>query len=327
MLRVVRIIGLELALLILVYVVLALIPLTGQRFYIYLGSLFMIYAIFALSYNVLFGYARLVSFGHGLFFAWGAYATALTTLNLYRDPLVGVLVGIVTALIPSLVVGFLTVRHTRIYFAILTLAFGMVFYSALVKLRWLTGGTDGLVGIPKRGVILDISSPQAYYYFILAFFIVSTLLLYAISRSSIGLLIRALGGNEERLPFLGYSVFQLRLVAFTISGVGSALAGSLYAILMGVVTPDISYWTFSAEPLIMCLVGGFEHFMGPLVGAFVIVVLTTIAARFYEVWMLVLGLMVIGIVLAFRGGFTGFLETTWNLARHMVVARGGASKS
>lgn len=295
--------------LILLYIILALVPLGEQRFYIYLGSLFMVYAIFALSYNILFGYAQLVSFGHGLFFAWGAYVTAIVILKLYRDPLIGLLAGVATSLIPSLVVGFLTVRHTRIYFSILTLAFGMVFYSALLKLRWITGGSDGLAGIAKRGVIIDISSPQAYYYFIFTFFLLSTTALYVLSKSRLGLLIRALGSNEDKLPFLGYSIFQLRMIAFIISGLGSALAGSLYAILMGVVTPDISYWTFSAEPLIMCLVGGAQYFTGPILGALLMVVLTTIAARFYEVWMLTLGLMIIAVVLAFRGGLLGFLET------------------
>lgn len=298
-----------------VVAILVVVPLVGHAFHIYICSLFMIFAIFSLSYNILFGYAGLVSFGHGLFFAWGAYATALTTLSMYKDPLIGLVVGVASSIIPSLVVGCLTLKHTRIYFAILTLAFGMIFYSALMKLRWLTGGSDGLTGIPKRGVILDISSPQAYYYFILAFFIIAVILFYILMRSRYGLLIKALGSNEERLPFLGYSIFRVRMLAFTVSGVGSGLAGSLYAILMGVVTPDLSYWTFSAEPLIMTLLGGANYFLGPVIGSFILITLTTVAARYYEIWMLVLGLILVLIVVLFRGGLLGFLELAWHHIR------------
>lgn len=288
---------------------LAVIPLSGHRFYMYIASLIMIMGVFAMGYNMLFGYAGLLSFGHGLFFGVGAYSVALFTLNVYRDPLVGIIFSIPVALLTSILVGILTLRHGRVYFAILTLALSMIFWSALVKLRWLTGGTDGLVGIPKRGVLVDMSGPLTLYYFILLFFAAIMLGLYALNKSRYGLLLRALGANEDRLPFLGYSTFTLRMVALNVSGVVSALAGSLYAIFYGVVTPDVAYWTFGAEPLVMSLIGGSSYFLGPLVGALIFVALTTAVARFAEYWMLLLGTAILAMVLFFRGGLLGFLES------------------
>lgn len=287
------------------------IPLINDRFFIYLGSLFMIYAIYATSYNILFGYAGLVSFGHAIFFASGAYSTALYTLRIYRDPLAGLLVGVLVTIPLALAIGAVTLRHTRIYFSILTLALGMVLYALLIKLRGVTGGSDGLVGIPKKGLLIDISSPSSYYFFIYLFFVLSIFAGYIVMRSRLGLLIRALGANEDRLPFSGHSVFAIRLYTFTISGVLAGLAGSLYAILMGVVTPDIAYWTFSADPLIMTLLGGSGYYLGPSIGALIFLILTTIFARYSDVWMLFFGLAVIGIVLGFRGGIIGFAAWLW----------------
>jgi len=301
---------------------LALIPLTGDRFYIYITSLFMVYSLFALSYNLLFGYAGLLSFGHAMFFDTGAYVTALFTLKVFRDPLVGLIIGVMSAIPLALIVGFLSLRHTRVYFAILTLAFGMLIYAVLVKWRSVTGGTDGLVGIPKRGVILDISSPQAYYYFILVFSIIAVLSLYIFIKSRWGLMIRALGANEDRLPFTGHSVLTIRLYTFTASGLIAALSGSLYSILMGVVTPDIAYWTFSAEPLVMTLLGGSTYYMGPVLGAFIFITLTTMLARFAEYWLLLLGLAIIAVVVGFRGGVSGVLVLAVERLMRSVEARG-----
>ncbi len=305
----------NLALIIALTALLLLVPLTGDRFYIYITSLFMIYSLFALSYNLLFGYAGLLSFGHAMFFAVGAYATALFTLKVLRDPLVGLVVGVLSSIPVALVVGFLTLRHTRVYFAILTLAFGMLVYALLVKWRSVTGGTDGLIGIPKRGVIIDISSPTAYYLFILTFFTITTIGLYLFIKSRWGLLVRALGANEDRLPFTGHSPLFIRLYTFLVSGLTASLSGSLYAIFMGVVTPDIAYWTFSAEPLVMTLLGGASYYLGPVLGAFTFIMLTTILARYAEYWLLLLGLAVIAIVIGFRGGLGGMLVSTFYIVR------------
>jgi branched-chain amino acid transport system permease protein len=284
---------------------LSLIPLTNDRFYIYIASLFMIYALFALSYNLLFGYAGFLSFGHAMFFAIGAYTTALFTLRVFKDPLIGLIVGVASSIPVALVFGFLTLRHTKVYFSILTLAFGMLVYAILVKWRSVTGGTDGLTDIPKRGVLLNISSPLACYFFILIFFVITSLGLYMFIRSRWGLLTRALGANEDRLPFTGHSPLLIRLYTFAVSGLVAALSGSLYSIFMGVITPDVAYWTFGADPLVMTLLGSSAYYLGPVLGAFILVTLTTVLARFAEYWLLLLGVTVIAVVMGFRGGVAG----------------------
>jgi len=298
---------------VMVFFALSLVPIANERFYIYLMSLFMIYSVFALSYNLLFGYAGLLSFGHALLFASGAYVTALFTLKIFADPLIGLIVSAFSSIPIALVVGFLTLRHTRIYFSILTLAFGMLAYALLVKWRDVTGGTDGLVGIPKRGILIDISSPHLYYYFIFTFYCLVTICLYLLTKSRWGLLIRALGDNEDRLPFSGHSPILVRLFTFTVSGFAASISGSLYAVLMGVVTPDVAYWTFSAEPLVMTLLGGSGYFLGPMLGAFIFVILTTAFARFAEYWQLILGIAIIAIILGFRGGIGGVFESLYKM--------------
>jgi branched-chain amino acid transport system permease protein len=287
-------------------ILLGLISLTGDKFYLYISSLFMIYSLYALSYNLLYGYAKLLSFGHGMFFATGAYITGLFALRIFKDPLIGLLISIISTIPFALLIGYITLRHTKVYFAILTLALSMFVYAILIKWRDVTGGSDGLVGIPKKGVIVDISSPQLNYLFILIFFVLSSLTLYLFINSSRGLLIKALV-NEERLLFTGHNVLVIRLYAFMISGVVAALSGSLYAIFMSVITPDIAYWTFSAEPLIMTLLGGSDYYLGPLLGAAIYVSLTTALARFAEYWMLFLGITMIAIIISFRGGVLGAL--------------------
>jgi branched-chain amino acid transport system permease protein len=215
-------------------------------------------------------------------------------------------VGVAFAIPLALLIGFITLRHAKVYFSILTLALSMFIYAILMKWREVTGGSDGLVGIPKKGIVIDISNPQLCHLLILLFFVIASLGLYFFTKSSLGLLVKALI-NEERLSFAGHNVLIVRLYAFTVSGIVAALSGSLYAIFMGVVTPDIAYWTFSAEPLIMTLIGGSEYYLGPLVGAAIFIILTTALARFAEYWMLLLGIAIIAIVIGFKGGILGAL--------------------
>ncbi|MEM4000983.1 MAG: branched-chain amino acid ABC transporter permease [Saccharolobus sp.] len=297
----------EIFVLIFLTVTLLLVPLSGDRFYIYLACMFLIYSVYAIGFNILFHYGRLLSFGHAMFFAGGAYATALFTLRIYSDPVIGFLIGVLASLPLALIVGFLSLRHTRIYFALLTLAFSMFLYTLLLKLRDITGGSDGLVGIPKKG-ILDLSSPISYYYFIYVISVLFVIIpVYFLLNSRIGLIIKALGSNEERLPFTGYSILNIRLLTFIISGIITSVSGSLYAILMGVITPEIAYWTYSAVPLVITLIGGSNYFFGPILGALVYLILTTLFARFAEFWQLILGIAIMAVVLGFKGGMAEML--------------------
>jgi len=311
-----RMLGHEIYSLVIISIATAVIPLSREPYYIYLSSLFMILSIFSLSYNILFGYAGLLSFGHALFYASGAYSFAIFTISIYRDPLVGTLVSVAVSLILALLVGVLTLRHGRIYFSMLTLAFGMLLYALLLKWRSLTGGSDGISGIPRSGFIIDLYDPYARYYYIYVFFLLVVISLYIFHRSRYGLLIKSLGVNEDFVPYTGHSVFRLRILAFIISGSIAGIAGALYAILMGVVNPDLAYWTTSAEPLVATLIGGSKFFVGPIMGSLVFVVITTYASRIAEIWQLVLGLILVALILGSRGGVLEVVDRIWRARRY-----------
>jgi branched-chain amino acid transport system permease protein len=287
------------------------VTLTFDTFLIYLTTLFLIFTIFALSYNIILGYLKLVSFGHSLFFAAGAYGVALFATWVVPDMLLSFLFGIVLAAVLALIVGYITLRHSQIYFAMLTLAFAMLFYALLVKWRDITGGSDGISGIPRVSTLFSFPTTETYYLFVLGCFVVSFIILKLIDVSFIGLIFRALGDNESRFKFLGYNPVKYRILALVVSGTFSGLAGALYALLYRAVTPDVAYWTVAAEPLVMSLLGGSTHFMGPVIGAAVFVGLTTATARLAEIWQLVMGLIIAALLLGARGGILGVMERLW----------------
>jgi len=308
--------NIQIYVLVLIATSLAAIPSLGDPFYNYIASLFMILSMFALSYNILFGYAGLLSFGHAFFYAAGAYTLAIFTRDVYKDPLMGAVAAIGVALILSILIGLLTLRHSRIYFALLTLAFGMLLYALFLKWRDFTGGSDGIAGIVRSGIIIDISNPITRYYFIYFSFLLITFLLYRLHRSQLGLLIRSLGANEDFIPFTGHSVFKLRMTAFIISGSVAGFAGAMYALLLGAVTPDLAYWTTSAEPLLATLIGGPQFFLGPILGSLVFIFLTTYAARWADIWQLILGSILIVLILGSRGGVLDVVVRLWKARRY-----------
>jgi len=296
-------------------VTLFLLPLIAGRYLTYLAIQILILSIFSLGFNLLLGYTGLLSFGQAGFYAVGAYAAAkilLATPSL----LLGVLGGTLAAGVVALVLGALSVRHTRIYFAMLTLAFGMMIYSVALKWRDVTGGDDGLVGIPRAPLglpgLFSIGLPviERYYYFVLVVSLLAIWLMYRLVRSPFGLTLQAIRDSETRAPFAGVSVRSYRLLAFTIAGLYAGLAGSLLPPLESTVTPPIAHWTTSADPLLAALLGGIYTFAGPLVGAFLLIVIKDVIVRFTVNWSLVLGIAVIILVLGFRGGVVSMLAAT-----------------
>ncbi|MCS6784620.1 MAG: branched-chain amino acid ABC transporter permease [Candidatus Caldarchaeum sp.] len=295
----------------LLFAALLTVALTGDRFLIYLASLFMVFTIFANAFNIVFGYLKHISFGHSLFFAAGAYGVALITTRFIPEMFLGLAFGVFLSFLLALTVGALTLRHSSIYFAMLTLAFTMLFYSLLIKWRDVTGGSDGISGIPRTSYLFSLPTTEAYYPLLFTFFAASMTALYLIDKSKLGLMLKALGDNEDRFKFTGLSVYKYKLVGFVISGVFSGLAGTLYALLMRTVTPDLAYWTMAAEPLIMTLLGGSQYFLGPPIGVFVFVAVTTLTARLAEYWQLFMGVVLVALLLGARGGVLGLVEKIW----------------
>ena len=291
---------------VLVVALLAL-PLLAGSYPLYLAIHILILSVFSLGFNLLFGYTGLLSFGQAGFFAVGAYACAkilLAVPNLF----LGLVGGVVAAGVAALALGFLSVRHTRIYFSMLTLAFGMMIYSIAWKWRDFTGGDDGLVGIPRApleipGLLsLSVATMERYYYVVVVISLLAVWAMYRVVHSPLGLTLQGIRDSESRAEFAGVPVRTYRLIAFTIAGLYAGVAGALLAPLENTVTPPIAHWSSSADPVLATLLGGIHIFGGPIVGAFLFFMLKDIIVRYTQYWLIWLGAIVVLLVMGFRGG-------------------------
>jgi branched-chain amino acid transport system permease protein len=296
------------------------IGLFSGRFVVYLSMRVLILAIFAMGYNLLLGRTGLLSFGHAAFYAGGAYGLGLFSIHVSQNPLLGILVGVILACVLAIIVGFFCVRHTEIYFAMLTLAFGMMVFSLIWNMREITGGDDGLVGIMRAPISLGFASiplgkTEHYYFFVLFWFVLSVGVIYLIRNSPFGLILSGLRENDRRVEFAGLSVKNYRLAAFVISGTFAGLAGSLGALLESNTDPFSAHWSHSAEPILVSLIGGIQTFAGPLVGSVIFVVLREIIERFTQNWMLWFGIILLVIIMGLRGGVVGGMAQLFQRGR------------
>jgi branched-chain amino acid transport system permease protein len=301
-----------------------LVPVLFGKFAQYFALNVLLLVLLSLSFNLLFGMTGLLSFGHAAFYAAGAYATALL-LRAGAPLLPAVVTGALCAAALAAIVGAFCVRHTRVYFSMLTLAFGMFVYAIVWKWTDVTGGDDGLVGIPRHSLGLpgpfdvNLAPLRNYYWFSAVVVLVSAGVLHRLSRSPLGLALRAIRENAERAEFSGIRVRRTIFLAFVAAGAFAGLAGALLAPLEQTVAPTAAHWTKSAEPVMAALIGGPFSFAGPIVGAVVYLGLKELIVRYTEYWLLVFGLVLLGVVLAFRGGLLGAAEALlarrpWHLA-------------
>jgi branched-chain amino acid transport system permease protein len=277
----------------------------------------LVFAIAALGFNLLLGYTGLLSFGHSAYFGLGAYSAAFMVKYLGVGSMeLFILGGIaITALVTALF-GFICVRHTRIFFAILALALSQVLWTLAYKFFWVTGGTDGLrvpfSNLTLIGGLIDFKARgayqefvQSYYYYVLVLFCVCTLLMWVIVHSPFGKALQAIRDNEIRAQFLGVRIRHYRWLAFLISGSFTGLAGILWVPLNGLVTPDILYWPFSGEIVFMTVLGGFRTFTGPIIGAVLFNYLKTYAVASTEYWQMLLGVVLLVLVMVLPTGVAG----------------------
>ncbi|MGA6994536.1 MAG: branched-chain amino acid ABC transporter permease [Candidatus Deferrimicrobiaceae bacterium] len=294
--------------------VLVALPLVSGRFTVYLAMRVMLLGIFAVGYNLLLGQTGLLSFGHGAFYAAGAYGMGFFWLHLSPHPLLGIAAGILAAAVLALLIGFFCVRHTEIYFAMLTLAFGMMVFSLIWNAREITGGDDGLVGIMRDPITffglgkIPIGKDAQYYYLVLFFFVLSVRVVHRIRNSPFGLVLAGIRENARRTEFAGVSVRRYRLAVFVLSGAFAGLAGSLEAMLESNARPFMAHWTHSADPVLVSLLGGLHTLTGPLAGSLIFVAMREIIQRFTENWMLWFGIVLLIIILGFRGGVVGAIQ-------------------
>lgn len=304
----------RLVLLALLAVTLASLPLWAPRFWIYVATQALIFAIFAMSLDLLVGYAGLPSLGHAGFYGVGAYACALLALG-HVDGLVPLLLaGALAAGLAALPIGALSLRTSGIYFLMLTLAFAQMLWGLAVNWTSLTRGTDGLIGIPRPTLAgLDAFNISLYergpfFYLCLVLAIGVFVFLESLTRSPFGKALEGVRENDRRMRALGFPTFRYRLAAFVIAGSLAGIAGALAAMSNGFATPDLLYWTLSGLALIAIVVGGSRSLAGPVFGAFLVLFAQLGLSSYLDRWELVLGALFIACVLFLPRGLMGLLR-------------------
>jgi branched-chain amino acid transport system permease protein len=303
----------------LVLVAALFVPALGSRYYTFLANDVVIWALFATSLNLLVGYTGLVSFGHAAYFGIGAYTTGILMKKVGLPFVLSLPAGGLLAGVLALAFGFFCVRLTRIYFAMLTLAFAQIVWAICFKWNEVTGGEQGMPEIPypdfgwveRVGAWLPLVGgyrTSDYYYFT-SVILVGTCLwaLRRIVASPFGRMLTAIRENAERAEFIGVDVRRYELAAFVIAGAFAGVAGGLFGIFNRGVFPDFAYWTKSSEVLIMTLLGGMSTFFGPAVGALVLLWLNQQIVSYTEYWPLILGSILVLLLFVFPGGIAGTL--------------------
>lgn len=272
----------------------------------------LIMGLFAMSFNLLLGYTGLLSFGQAGFFGVGAYATALFISNGGNSLFLCLAISLVAGAAAAGVIGYLCVRRDEIYFAMITLAFGMMLFTVAHNWIELTGGSDGLplMTIPSVrmfGIELSLFNPTNMFLFVLSVTTVCIFFLWRLVRSPFGLMLTAIRENKQRLSFVGAGVQNLRLTAFVIAGALAGISGGLFSLFNSMATPDFMHWGFSARPVLMTILGGSSIFFGPMLGAAVFFCLEQIITSVTENWMIFLGLILTPVVIFFPRGILGTL--------------------
>lgn len=293
-----------------------LVPALGSRYYTFVATDVAILALFAVSLNILLGYTGLVSFGHAAYFGIGAYTTAILMKQLGVSfvlawPAAGVLAGLLAA-----VFGFFCVRLTKIYFAMLTLAFAQIVWAICFKWNDVTGGEQGMPDVPypdlawmeRLPLLADLRTSDHFHVLVVVCVGACLFVLRRIVDSPFGRMLTTIRENPERAEFIGVDVRRYELIAFVIAGAFAGLSGGLFGIFNRGVFPDFAYWSKSAEVLIMTILGGMGYFWGPAVGALVLLVLNQQILSYTQYWPFVLGTILIVLLFAFPGGIVGALD-------------------
>ncbi len=282
-----------------------------------LATEMLIFAIFAVGYDILFGYAGLLSFGHAIFFGVGAYGTGLVLVRLVPSLFLALVIASSVAVVVSFVIAYLSIRVRGIYFVMITLAFCQMFYFIALKWKTLTGGDNGFHGVPRTTLgPIDLNSEMIFYFFILAVFLASVLVAFRIVHSPFGRVLKALKENEDRAKSVGYNTNRFKMVAFMISACFASLAGGLYAVHSNFVPLDTLSINTSGDVVIMALLGGIGTLYGPVLGAMLIVYLKNILSGWIGNWNLILGAIFVISVLTVRQGvfpvlFSRVKENLW----------------
>ena len=288
-------------------------PWTGSHYDVFLATQIAIDALFAVSLNLLLGATGLVSFGHVAYFGIGAYVCGIL-MKIYEVPFsLALPAAALGSAVAAVVFGFFCVRLTKIYFAMLTLAFSQIVWAICFKWNDVTGGDQGLPDIPYPDFdwlsavpgFEDLRNGEEFYLLTLVLVALSLLALRRVVASPFGRMLTTIRENPERAAFIGVDVHRYELAAFVIAGGFAGIAGALFGIFNRGVFADYVYWPKSAEVMIMTILGGIDFFWGPVVGAATLVLLNQQITSYTEYWPFVLGVILLILLFAFPGGIVG----------------------
>lgn len=288
-----------------IILILALCPQFLPRFFVYLLALILISGLQATSLNVALGYGGMYQFHHAVFFGIGAYTVSIMLMKTDLPPALSFLAGPIVAALLGFVMGLICVRLSKLYFGMLQLSLGSLVW--IVVFRWysFTGGDDGLHGVPVPSLI---SSVNGSYYFALITSIVSLFMMYVILNSPFGRILQAIRDNPERSEGVGIRVKLHQLVTQVIAAFFAGVAGVLFVTVEGSAFPDLLSWTLSLEFIIMCLLGGWFTFLGPLLGAAMIVSLRTLVGVYTEYWTSALAVILMLLIFFLPEGALGYFQ-------------------
>ncbi|HEY7242996.1 MAG TPA: branched-chain amino acid ABC transporter permease [Xanthobacteraceae bacterium] len=286
--------------------------------YTALGSKILIYGIATMGLNLLLGFTGGLSFGQAAYFGLGAYGAGMTLKYIASSTPLAILVGTLAGGIAATLLGPLVMRRRGIYFAMITIAIGQLFYFVAVRWNEVTGGEDGLAGFGRQplhfGAIVVPLTQTTFYYLVLLCFTVAVAIMWALLSSPLGHTWVAIRENRRRMEFLGIRVDRYVWAAFGIAGFITAFAGTLNALLFNFTSPQDLHWILSGNFVIMIVLGGMRSFFGPLLGAFIFIVAQDYLSSFTGNWMTFIGLLFVLIVLLFPKGILGFFGARARLA-------------
>jgi branched-chain amino acid transport system permease protein len=272
------------------------------------------FALFACAFNLLIGYVGLLSFGHAAFFGGAAYVTAHAAKVWGLTPELAILLGTASAGFLGLVFGYLAIRRHGIYFAMITLALAQMIYFIALQVPF-THGEDGIQGVPRGELfgLISLDQPLVMYYFVLAVFLIGFLAIYRIIHSPFGQVLKAIRENEARAVSIGYKVERFKLAAFVMSATLAGLAGGTKSIAIQLASLTDVQWQMSGEVVLMTLLGGMGTILGPIVGAFLVILLQNFLSGSQWPVTVVLGAIFVACVLVFRRGIVGELARIFRL--------------
>jgi len=294
-------------------------PLVMPRFYVYLTALIMTTGLLVTSLNFALGYGGIFQFHHAVFYGVGAYATGLAIVKLGYSAWVAFLFGPIAAAIVSLIIGVICIRLSKLYFGMLQISLGSLVWAIVYRWYTFTGGDDGIHGIAMPDLL---GSYSGAYYFTLIITAASMLVMYLMVKSPFGSVLQGIRDNDVRSQAIGVNVRLHQLIALVIAGFFAGVAGVLFVVVDNSIFPDMMFWTLSMEVMIMCLLGGWLTFMGPIVGAGMIVVIRTVVSGYTEYWSLILGVILMIVIFFLPDGVLGYFTNKFKRTTDKQMVKG-----